>query len=161
MQLRSAAEQFARAAIHARTHEKPWKAVLDRARQQGAAAKEEIERQLQEELQFLPRKEHKRKETEFTERARRAERRAQTKALDHALQLAGLWFRDVATLQVDAPELVFHTDRLQQLTEDTTAKDPRRAQELIDDTRARLLLNVNEELACEALAYRLEDTLAG
>jgi len=161
MQLRSAAEQFARAAIHRGTDKKPWKAILDRTRHQGATAKAEIERQLQEELQFLPKKEHKRKETEFTERARRAERRAQTKALDHALQLTGLWYRDVATIQAGAPELVFHTDRLQQLTEDTAAKDPRSAQELVDDTRARLLLNVNEELACEALAYRLEDLLAG
>jgi hypothetical protein len=28
--------------------------------------------------------------------------------------------------------------------------------ELVDDTRARLALNVSEELALEALAYRLE-----
>jgi DNA polymerase-3 subunit delta' len=161
MQLRAAAEQFARAAIHQQTSQKPWKAILDRTRSQGATAKAEIERQLQEELQFLPKKEHKRKETEFTERARRAERRAQTKALDHALQLAGLWYRDVATIQAQAPELVFHTDRTPQLNEDTAAKNLRTAQELVDDTRARLLLNVSEELACEALAYRLEETLRG
>ena len=36
----------------------------------------------------------------------------------------------------------------------------RRAQELVDDTRARLILNVSEELACEALAYRLEEVLS-
>ena len=36
----------------------------------------------------------------------------------------------------------------------------RRAMELVDDTRARLILNVSEELACEALAYRLEETLS-
>jgi DNA polymerase-3 subunit delta' len=161
MQLRAAAEQFARAAIHGETHKKPWKAMLDRTRQQGAAAKAEIERQLQEELQYLPKKEHKRKETEFTEKARRAERRAQTKALDHALQLAGLWYRDVATIQAGAPDLIFHTDRTPQLTDDSQARNCRTAQELVDDTRARLLLNVSEELACEALAYRLEETLTG
>ena len=32
----------------------------------------------------------------------------------------------------------------------------RDAVELVDDTRARLALNVSEELALEALAYRLE-----
>ena len=34
------------------------------------------------------------------------------------------------------------------------------AVELVEDTRARFQLNVSEELACEALAYRLEDLLA-
>jgi DNA polymerase-3 subunit delta' len=160
MQLRAAAEQFARAAVHRTTSQKPWKAILDRTRHLGATAKAEIERQLQEELQFLPKKEHKRRETEFTERARRAERRAATKALDHALQLTGLWYRDLATIEAGAPELVFHTDRLSQLNEDASAKRLREAQELVDDTRTRLLLNVSEELACEALAYRLEETLA-
>ena len=32
--------------------------------------------------------------------------------------------------------------------------------ELVDDTRASLALNVAEELACEALVYRLERLLA-
>ena len=56
---------------------------------------------------------------------------------------------------------MFHSDRRDQLKEDAGAHNLRRAQELIDDTRTRLILNVNEELACEALAYRLEETLAG
>ena len=160
LRLRAAAEQFARAPIHGQTNQRPWQAILDRARHQGAQAKDEIERQLQEELQFLPKKEHKKRETEFTERARRAERRAATRALDHALQLAGLWYRDLATIQAGAPELVFHSDRAPQLNEDANANNPRRAQELVDDTRARLILNVSEELACEALAYRLEEALS-
>ena len=163
LQLRAAAEQFARAPMHGTTGtERPWKAILDRARAQGAQAKEEIERQLKEELQYLPKKEHKRRETEFTERARRADRRAATQALDHALQLTGLWYRDLACVAAGAPELVFHSDRRDALQEDAGATTSlRTAQELVDDTRARLILNVNEELACEALAYRLEETLAG
>ena len=47
-----------------------------------------------------------------------------------------------------------------QLHEDANAANARKAQELVDDTRARLILNVSEELACEALAYRLEETLS-
>jgi DNA polymerase-3 subunit delta' len=60
------------------------------------------------------------------------------------------------------PELAFHADRADALAEDAgrDAGSLRRAQELVDDTRARLVLNVSEELACEALAYRLEETLA-
>ena len=36
----------------------------------------------------------------------------------------------------------------------------RSAIELVEDTRMRFQLNVSEELACEALAYRLEHALA-
>jgi DNA polymerase-3 subunit delta' len=32
--------------------------------------------------------------------------------------------------------------------------------ELVEDTRERFVLNVSEDLACEALAYRLERILA-
>ena len=54
------------------------------------------------------------------------------------------------------PELAFHSDRSDALTEDAgrSAKRLHKAIELVDDTRARLILNVSEELACEALAYR-------
>jgi DNA polymerase-3 subunit delta' len=159
--LRAAAEALARAPLHGKAGERPWRAVLDRAGARGAAAKQVVEQALRQELEYLPKKEHKRRETEFTERARRAERRARTEALDHALQLAGLWYRDLACVAAGAPELAHHSDRRQELETDAN-RDPRalrHAQELVDDTRARLVLNVGEELACEALAYRLEDVL--
>ena len=111
-QLRAAAESLARAPLHGKAGtERPWRAVLDRARQRGQSAKDEIEAALKEELQYLPKKEHKRRETEFTERARRADRRATTQALDHALQLTGLWYRDLTCVAAGAPELAFHSDR--------------------------------------------------
>ena len=161
-ELRNAAEYLARAPLHGRAAERPWRAVLDRARRRGAKARDDVEHQLAEELQYLPKKEHKRRETEYAERARRAERRATTAALDHALQLAGLWYRDLAAVADNAPELVFHSDRTPELEEDAgrDATKLRRAQELVDDTRAALILNVSEELACEALAYRLEEVLS-
>jgi DNA polymerase-3 subunit delta' len=162
--LRAAAENLARAPLHGKAGtERPWRAVLDRARQRGQSAKEEIEAALKEELQYLPKKEHRRRETEYGERARRAQRRAETGALDHALQLAGLWFRDVGAVASGAPELAFNADRTTELTADAQGRSPaalRRAQELVDDTRARLQVNVGFELACEALAFRLEETLA-
>jgi DNA polymerase-3 subunit delta' len=161
--LRAAAESLARAPLHGKAGtERPWRAVLDRARQRGQSAKEEIEAALKEELQYLPKKEHKRRETEFTERARRADRRATTQALDHALQLTGLWYRDLNCVAAGVPEIAFHSDRHPALQEDA-GRDPqalRKAQELVDGTRASLILNVSEELACEALAYRLEETLS-
>ena len=101
-------------------------------------------------------------ETQFTERARRADRRAATQALDHALQLVGLWYRDLACVAAGVPELAFHTERQEALSEDAGRGEQalRKAIELVDDTRARLILNVSEELACEALAYRLEEALS-
>ena len=46
------------------------------------------------------------------------------KALDHALQLTGLWYRDLACVQAQAPELVFHSDRVDQLKRTPTAHEP-------------------------------------
>ena len=76
--LRAHAEAFARAPLHGRVGaERPWLALLDVARKRGAAARAAHEERLAEELQFLPKKEHKRRETEVGEQARRAERRAE------------------------------------------------------------------------------------
>ena len=76
--------------------ERPWLPLLELAAARGAAARAAHEERLAEELQYLPRKEHRKRETEIGEQARRADRRAQTAALDHGLQLAGLWYRDLA-----------------------------------------------------------------
>ena len=152
--MRANAERFARDP----DGDRPWKPILDHARARGAAAREEVEAALSEELAYLPKKEHKRRSTEFTDRARRAERRAATGALDDALRLVGLWYRDLACVAAGAEELVHHTDRLEPLREGAAGRDAavlHRAVDLTDDTRARLALNVSEELALEALAYRL------
>jgi DNA polymerase-3 subunit delta' len=47
-------------------------------------------------------------------------------------------------------------DELEQDAGGRRAADLDHAVELVDDTRARLTLNVDERLACEALVYRLE-----
>ena len=83
--LRQAAEALARAPLHGQAGTRPWRAVLERAGARGVAAKDEVETALQEELQYLPKKEHKRRETEFTERASgpngaRARRRSTTRS---------------------------------------------------------------------------------
>jgi DNA polymerase III subunit delta' len=155
--LRAQAEAYARGPAT----ERHWRPLLDHARSRGAAARKQVEAALADELAYLPKKEHRKRETEYDVRAKRAERRAATGALDHALQLAGLWYRDLACVAAGAPELVHHTDRLEALTEAAAGRDGaslRRAVELVDDTRARLALNVSEELALEALAYRLESS---
>src|SRR5215218_1856103 len=163
--LRARAEAFARATLHGRAGaERPWLPLLELAAARAAGARAAHEEQLAEELQFLPRKDYKRRETEVGEQARRAERRAHTAALDHGLQLVGLWYRDLACVAAGAPELAHHSDRAEQLAEDAAGRNLatfHQAAELVDDFRARLALNVAYDLACEALTFRLERLLAG
>jgi DNA polymerase III subunit delta' len=161
--LRSHAEAYARAALHGRVGtERPWSSLLGVAGTHGAAARAAYEQRLADELQYLPKKEHKRRETEIGEQARRAERRAITEALDHGLQLVGLWYRDLACVVAGAPELVHHSDRAEELERDADGRSLgalQTATALVDDFRARLALNVSYDLACEALAFRLERIL--
>jgi DNA polymerase-3 subunit delta' len=78
--------------------------------------------------------------------------------LDLGLELVGSWFRDLAAFASGAEEVVFNSDRLAQLQAEAAGLDPsgpRQAVELVEDTRRRLDLNVSEELALEALSFRL------
>jgi len=160
--LRAAAEQYARATIAAQASElRPWFELLAAVRTQGEASGSKLELRKAAELELYPRKERRRIETEWTERIRRTRRRVETAALDLGLQLVSLWFADLAHLAWGADDLVRNVDRTAELEADA-GLDPgqlRRAIELVEDTRMRFQLNVSEELACEALAYRLEHTL--
>ncbi len=162
--LRAAAERYARTAIAAQMdRQRPWAELLSAVRARGEAAGGELEALAEAELEFTARKERKRVETEWSERIRRTRRRVQTAALDLGLQVVSLWFADLASLAWQAPELVRNRDRETELQQDSGI-DPRRlrrAIELVEETRERFALNVSEDLACEALAYRLEQTLGG
>jgi DNA polymerase-3 subunit delta' len=161
--LRAHAEAFARAPLAGKVSSAPWEPLLKTARDRGRAARESVESALAEELAYLPKKEHKRREREFGEQAQRADRRATTGALDQALQLIGLWYRDLACVAAGAPELAHHSDRLPALAEDAQGREPaalQEALETVEDARARLALNVDPQLSFEALAYRLEHQLS-
>jgi DNA polymerase-3 subunit delta' len=161
--LRKAAERFARAAISGEmARSQPWSDVLAAVRVRGEAIRTELEARAVEELELYPSKERKRIKTEWEERIRRSRRRAETGALDLALQVVALWYADLASLAWDARDLVRNVDRMVDLETDSGI-DPQRlraAMEAVEDTRLRFQLNVSEELACESLAYRLERLLA-
>ena len=78
------------------------------------------------------------------------------------LHLAAAWARDWAAMIAGAPELVFNPDRIDVLTAQAgkielgSARD---AVSQIQETRRSFELNVSEELALEALAFRLEQIL--
>jgi len=161
--LREAAEQLARATLRGDLASKPWRDLLGGAANQGAAAVKELEVSFERDFDLVAKRDRRRRQTEHAERVRRTHRRVQTAAIDLGLQLVGQWLRDVACVGWGAEDLVYATDRLEELRADAAGRDTealRRGVELVEETRRRLVLNVTEELACEALAYRLERELA-
>jgi DNA polymerase III subunit delta' len=161
--LRAGAEAFARACLSGALADRPWMAVLQRARDLGNAAGAEVEERTADEAELVPKKERKRVEREGGERAKRAARRAMQTALDQGLELTGLWFRDVACVADGVEELVHNADRLDALREDADGRSSaplREAQDAVEETRRRLDVNVSEELALDQLAYRAAGALA-
>ncbi len=156
--MRVAAEAFAVEALGAQLAGRPWMELLELAKAAGERSASELERRHGEEREFVARSERARHDREHAERVKRAQRRSSAAMLDLGLSLVELWYRDAAIILEQAPELIHATDRLAQLEASAEGRSPRtlhRALELVVDTRERLALNVTEELALEALAYRL------
>ncbi len=158
--LRDAAEAFARAAFAPRGTERPGRELLELSKAAGDAAFADVEDALADTLELVSRKERTRTRNDFTERSRRARRRAFRRTLELGLDLVSLWYRDVGCVAGNVPEVVMHRDRMSELREDAAALgDPdatmRAAIALVEDTRQRLVLNVSEELALDGLAERL------
>jgi DNA polymerase-3 subunit delta' len=161
--LREAGERLARAALAGEVaRDKPWRPLIAAVKARGAVTSAELEGRRAAELELYPKKERKRIETEWNDRIRRVRRRVETSALDLSLQVSSLWFTDLACTAWGADDLVRNRDRLAELAADAgrDATRLRGAVELVEETRSRLQFNVTEELACEALAYRLERVLS-
>ncbi len=156
--LRGLAERCARAAIAGRLAQRPWADLLgvaaERGKQQGATVAEAAGERADE---IGKGRDADRIRREGGEAAKRAERRGRTEAIDLALGVVAHWFTDVVAVAEGAPELVRSSDRIEALTEDARGTDPiaaRRCAELAMETRRRLQVNVNEELALDALFHR-------
>src|SRR5580704_13377023 len=76
--LRECAEEFVRAALHARVGERCFAGLLEASKAAGAVAAAAAGERLHEQAELLPRKERRRFEREGTDVVRRAERRART-----------------------------------------------------------------------------------
>jgi len=139
--------------------ESDWQKVLKAAEGVGDEAEAATRDLLDEETEAGV----KRSARDIADEAKRAGRRRRTETLDLALELNASWFRDLAATASGATDVVFNRDRLGDLRSRAAALDPvrpRRAAELVQDTRRRLDLNVSEELALEALAFRLAAVFA-
>ncbi len=137
-----------------------WKRLLEDAEAVGADAEAASREVLEEEKAAGI----KRSAREIADEAKRAGRRRRTEVLDLGLALCAAWFRDLAATASGASEAVFNRDHLSELQSQASGLEParaRRAAELVQDTRRRLDLNVSEELALEALSFRLERELNG
>jgi len=153
-----------RSALAGQTEKRPWMALLDAAKAAGVAAGEGEQERVASELELLPSRERKRHEREGAEARRRGERRVRTRTLDLALRLGELWLRDVLCICEGAAELIHAVDRRSELEDDARGREGdggrmARGVELVQETRLALRLNVSEELALEALAYRLQALL--
>jgi DNA polymerase III subunit delta' len=162
IELRERAEEFVRCALEGTTGERPWLGLLEVAKAAAAAAGARAQERIRDELELLPGKERKRYEREAAEAQRRGERRVRTRTLDQALRLSELWLRDLLCLCEGAPEVIFAVDRRPELEAGADGRSVhalRRGMELVADTRLSLSVNVSEELALEALSYRLQAML--
>ena len=161
--LRRASEAFIRGAISQGSASRAWLVLIEQAAAAGSGASEALAAAAEQDLELLPARERKRAERELLESRRRSERRARTRMLDLSLRLAELWLRDLMCACEGAPELLHAVDRRDVIEAEAQGRDGRAlrdALELVAETRLSLSANVSEELALEALSYRLEARLA-
>ncbi|HET7454967.1 MAG TPA: hypothetical protein VFJ76_05545 [Solirubrobacterales bacterium] len=158
-QLRGDVERCLTAALEGECAGAPWKGLLDRAKAVGddaeAAAREALEEEAKAGI--------KRSAKDIGDGAKRAGRRRRTEILALAYELCAAWLRDLAAVAAGAEEVVFNRDRLDQLRSQAQGLDPaaaRRGAELVQETSRGLDLNVSEELALEALFFRLDSLFA-
>jgi DNA polymerase-3 subunit delta' len=156
--LRARAEASARAALSGAIGDRPWTDLLALATELGKTAGAAVAEAADERAAEIGKgRDADRVRREGGEAAKRAERRARTAAVDLALGLVASWFTDVIAVVEGAPELARNFDRATELAADAEGVDPaaaRAAAELAMDARARLRVNVNEELALDALFHR-------
>ena len=137
----------------------PWRGLLERAEERRAIAEAAVAEECRARLESEPKgRERTALERAFEEAARRDGRRARTEILDLGLTLAALGFRDLVCLAEGADDAALDPDRAASLGALARARDPRRlraAAERCEDVRLSLEVNVTEELALEALGFKL------
>ncbi len=164
--LRADAEAIVLAALgRARGEGEPWRGLLDRAEVAQRAVEDESALEQKRLAEFTAKgRDRKALERDLQESAKRDARRARTAVLELGLDLASIGFRDLCAMREQTPEAVLATDRLDALGDWADDLDPRplrEAAERCDETRSSLQQNVTEDLALEALGFRLARLIGG
>lgn len=165
-ELRAVAADCVTAALSGDLASAPWRRMLTAAESAGARAGEETVERLAASAAETGQDEGRagrRAAREAEDAGRRASRRARTEALDAGLGLLAAWLRDLAAVADGAEDLLLNVDRrddLRRAADGLDARAARRGGEAVMDTRRRLTVNVGEELALEAVVYRLEALLS-
>ncbi len=165
--MRAAVEELAHSARSGELGGAPWLALTIAAEQAGELAADEVRDRaagVEEEATERTGQAARKRARDAEELAKRVSRRARTAALDLGLALLGAWLRDLAAVGDGAAEFVLNSDRVAELERDAAELDPRRARraaELVMETRRRLTVNVSEQLALEALSFRIAFLLRG
>jgi DNA polymerase-3 subunit delta' len=133
--------------------------LLARAKDGSDRAEAEVEAARKARLEGEPKgRERTALERQFDDTVKRETRRAHTAVLDLCLTLAALMLRDLICLAEGAPEAALDADRARRLATEAGERDTRRlrvAAERCEQARLALTVNVTEDLALEALGYRL------
>lgn len=157
--LRSLAERSLAAALEGRLVERPWSELLSLAAEIGSERGKVIELAARERSEgFGTGRDAGRIKREGAEAAKRAERRGRTDVIDLGLSLLASWALDLVAIAEGAPEAVRNRDRRPALERMAAAVEPVGAREIAAAaiaTRRRLAVNVNEELALDALFHRI------
>jgi len=136
-----------------------WQGLLDRAKERRGAAEARVAEARDARLESEPKgRDRGALERQFEDTAKREGRRAQTEVLDLGLSLAALGFRDLVCIAEGADAAALDPGHATALVAAAGARDPRslrQAAERCEDVRLSLSLNVTEDLALEALGYRL------
>lgn len=144
--------------------ERPWEGVLARAAEAGQLAEQRVTEKLEADLEAFPKgRERSAAQKEGEQRAHRSARRVRSDQLDASLRICSLLLRDIAAAAGGASDMILARDRYDSIIRSASG---RRVGPLIDAageveaTRRRLSRNVAEELALEALSFKLDRLLA-
>lgn len=144
---------------------RPWQAVVKSAKSAGDAAEERQLAAAEPMLEALPKgRERNAVAKEAEQAAHRAGRTARTHALDRSLNIAASLLRDLAVTAAGAPEQVITTDRRAVIEKNAPGRDAvrlLRAAVEVDAVREKLRVNVSEDLALQALCFRIDELVAG
>jgi DNA polymerase-3 subunit delta' len=137
----------------------PWMGLFARSEVRKEAATDAVGEAAKERLETEPKgRDRNALARQFEDAAKRDGRRAQRETLDLGLTLAALSFRDLVCVAEGAPDAALDPERARARADAAPGRDPRRlraAAEQCEETRLSLDVNVTEDLALEALGFRL------